>query len=277
MITALRSCVRAHPRLVVAAVLLVVLGSVVMLRNEAQSRTFHAHFTEVKGLYVGDSVDMLGVRVGKVTEIDPQPTRVRVTFEVDRGQKIPAGAKAVLVSPSLVSVRHLALSPVYSGGPVLEDGAVIPISRTAVPVEWDDVKDQLLRLTKALGPRGANKRGALSNLVEVSADNLDGQGANLRGTIEALTEAAATLADSGGDIFATVRNLEIFVSALEASEDIVGDFNTSLVSVSKLLAEDGKDLTAMMRALDSALTTVSTFVEENRGGDRKSTRLNSSH
>src|SRR3546814_18051617 len=80
---------------------------------------------------------MLGVRVGKVTEIDPQPTRVRVTFEVDRGQKIPAGAKAVLVSPSLVSVRHLALSPVYSGGPVLEDGAVIPISRTAVPVEWD--------------------------------------------------------------------------------------------------------------------------------------------
>src|SRR3546814_6901141 len=108
-------------------------------------------------------------------------------------------------------------------------------------------------LTKALGPRGANKRGALSNLVEVSADNLDGQGANLRGTIEALTEAAATLADSGGDIFATVRNLEIFVSVLEASEDIVGDFNTSLVSVSKLLAEDGKDLTAMMRALDSEI------------------------
>src|SRR3546814_17113650 len=96
-----------------------------MLRNEAQSRTFHAHFTEVKGLNVGDSVDMLGVRVGKVTEIDPQPTRVRVTFEVDRGQKIPAGAKAVLVSPSLVSVRHLALSPVYSGGPVLEDGGGI--------------------------------------------------------------------------------------------------------------------------------------------------------
>src|SRR3546814_6675687 len=99
---------------------------------------------------------MLGVRVGKVTGNDPQPTRVSVTFEDDRGQKIPAGAKAVLDSPSLVSVRHLALSPVYSGGPVLEDGAVIPISRNAVPVEWADVPDQLLRLTKELGPRWAN-------------------------------------------------------------------------------------------------------------------------
>src|SRR3546814_1011143 len=108
---------------------------------------------------------MLGVRVGKVTEIDPQPTRVRVTFEVDRGQKTPAGAKAVLVSPSLVSVRHLALSPVYSAGPVLEDGAVIPISRTAVPVEWNDVKDQLLRLTKALGPRSEEHTSELQSLM----------------------------------------------------------------------------------------------------------------
>lgn len=265
MIGRLSAMARRRPALLllVLAVLVGTTGSYV--RDEVDSRTFHAYFTQVKGLYVGDDVDMLGVRVGEVTAIEAEPTRVKVTFEVE-GQKVPADAKAVLVAPSLVSVRHVALAPVYDGGPELADGAVIPESRTAVPVEWNDVKDQLVRLTRALGPKGANRDGALDRALEVGAANLDGQGPQLRRTLELLAEAASTLADSGGDLFGTVRNLEVFVSALAASDDVIGRFNRSLASASRIVAADGDDLAKALEALDGAFVKVRRFLKDNRQG-----------
>ena len=36
----------------------------------------------------------------------------------------------------------------------MADGATIPLERTAVPVEWDEVKTQLTRLADELGETG---------------------------------------------------------------------------------------------------------------------------
>ena len=38
----------------------------------------------------------------------------------------------------------------------MPDGAVIPVDRTAVPVEWDEVKTQLMRLATDLGPNSTS-------------------------------------------------------------------------------------------------------------------------
>ena len=43
----------------------------------------------------------------------------------------------------------------------MTDGAVIPQDRTAVPVEWDDIRAQLVRLTDMLQP---TKPGGVSTL-----------------------------------------------------------------------------------------------------------------
>ena len=67
-----------------------------------------------------------------------------------------------------------------ASGPAMRDGAVIPQSRTAVPVELDRIFDSLHTTAEALGPAGANKDGSLSRLLGVSADNLDGQGKQLQ-------------------------------------------------------------------------------------------------
>jgi len=261
----LKATIGRRPLGAVVALLLVVVATASFLRDGAESKTYYAYFTEVKGLYVGDDVDMLGVRIGRVTAIEPEPTQVKVTLEV-QGQRVPADAKAVLVAPSLVSVRHVALAPVYDGGPELADQAVIPISRTAVPVEWNEVKDQLVRLTRALGPKGANRRGALNRALKVGANNLDGRGGQMHRTIELLADAATTLAESGGDLFATVRNLEVFVSALEASHDVIGQFNRSLASASQVVAADSDDLAKVLDALDGAFVKVRRFLKDNRTG-----------
>ena len=45
------------------------------------------------------------------------------------------------MSPTLVTSRAIQLTPAYTGGPVMADNAVIPQDRTAVPVEFDDFRN----------------------------------------------------------------------------------------------------------------------------------------
>jgi len=249
---------------VAVAVALLLVAAVVVRAAVPGRRHYTVYFSEVKGLYVGDSVDVLGVSVGKVTGIQASPHHVKVTIAVDRNRPIPADVRAVLVSPSLVAVRHVALAPAYAHGPTLPEGGVIPESRTAVPVEWDQVKDQLSRLSAALGPHGANQNGSLSRILDASAKNLGGEGGALNQTIALLSKAMSTLADSKGNIVGTIENLQVFISALEASNTEVYQFGHSLAAVSTLLSQDRNDLVTALKGINSAFDAVTTFVQQNR-------------
>jgi phospholipid/cholesterol/gamma-HCH transport system substrate-binding protein len=251
--------------LAVAVVVVVLAGVAVALLGPGSRRTATLYFPEARSLYVDDDVTVLGLTIGDVTAITPEPGRVKVEISYDADQPIPADVKGAIVSPGLVSVRSLALAPAYAGGPTLEDGAVIPESRTAVPVEWDEVKAQLTNLTSALGPKGANSDGALSHLLDTSAKNLDGQGDNLNQTLRALSEAMSTLSDGRGDLFATVRNLQTFTAALRQSDDQVRSFNQNLAGVSGFLAQDRDELGAALDGLDRAFGDIQTFLADNRG------------
>lgn len=257
---------RAISRLsIVTAVVLAVATVVALLSWHRSPRTYVLEFDTAKSLYVGNSVEVLGVKVGTVTAIDAQPERVRVTVEVDADQKIPADAKAAIVSPSLVPVRNISLVPAYTGGPVLPDGGVIPESRTAVPAEWDDIKTQLVRLEKAVGPQGANRDGAVGHLLDATAANLDGEGAQINRTIKDMSEAMATLSDNRGDIFATVRNLQVFTAALESSDEQVDRFNRRLADVADLLADNRGDIATVLDDLDRTFRILRAFIADNRG------------
>src|SRR5262245_4959217 len=113
-----------------AAVLAVILaaGLFVALRSSGPIHRTHvvAYFANSKGVYVGDDVRILGIRVGQISQIEPEGTRVKVSFWYDAKYQVPAEAKAVILSPSLVPARAVQLTPVYTQGPVMVDRAVIP-------------------------------------------------------------------------------------------------------------------------------------------------------
>ncbi len=249
---------------VVIAVVATLLVAAALMLQSAGKQTITAYFTETKGIYVGDDVTVLGVPVGKVAEITPERDHVRVELEIDGDTKIPAEARAAIITKSLVSVRSIVVGPAYESGAVLDDGGEIPLSRTTVPVEFDEVKDELVRLTAALGPQGANSEGAASELLAATATFLDGQGTDIRTTIENLSTASTTLAENQGDLFGTVRNLDVFVTALEGSDQLVRDFETSLAGASTVLAENQDNIS---RALDefAALTTGTKDLFEDNG------------
>lgn len=223
-----------------------------------------AYFTRTVGIYPGSDVRILGVRVGSVTGVTPEGNQVKVEFEYGAGYKVPANAQAAIISSSVVSDRYVQLLPVYESGPVMTSGSVIPLSRTAVPVELDDTLSSLNTLSVALGPQGANSQGALSQLLGVTADNLNGQGATLHQTVQDLSQAASTLSDNRQDLFGTVDNLQVFTAKLAADDQQVSAFETNLADVSAQLAAERQDLAAALQNLAAALGSVSTFVHDNK-------------
>ena len=228
------------------------------------SKKLTAYFPQTIGLYQGSSVRILGVPVGKITRIESQGTHVKVEMTYDDKYSVPADAGAVIIPPSIVSDRYVELTPAYTGGAKLADGATIPESRTAIPLELDQIFGNLNDLNKALGPNGANKNGALSRLVDTSAANLKGNGDLLHQALTNFSHAVGALSDNRDNFFGTLTNLQKFTTNLANNDTDVRRLNKDLASVSTILADNRSELDAALRNLAVALNQVSSFVHDNR-------------
>jgi phospholipid/cholesterol/gamma-HCH transport system substrate-binding protein len=249
---------------VVAAVALLAVVALAVLHARVPTRVLVAHFTATVGVHVGSDVRVLGVRIGSVVAVHPEGATVRVEMRYADRYAIPAGASAVIIPPSVVSDRYVQLVPAYTGGPRLADGADLPTSRTAVPLELDDVYRALDRFNRALGPQGANADGALSDLVDTGAANLAGNGGNLAGTLGGLAKVLSTLDNGRSDLFGTIADLQDFVTALAESDQQVRELNGRLAAVGEQLAGERAELAAALRSLATALAQVAGFVRDNR-------------
>jgi phospholipid/cholesterol/gamma-HCH transport system substrate-binding protein len=243
---------------------LVVVGLVTFLFGGSNQKTLTAEFPRAVSLYQGSDVRVLGVPVGKVDSVTPSGTQVVVTMHYDADVQIPDDAKAVIVSPSIVGDRFVQLTPAYTGGQVLADGATLSEQRTAVPLELDQIYSSLDDLTVALGPNGANSKGALTDLLDTTARNFGGQGKKFHQTIEDFGKLSGTLADNKDQLFGSVRELEGFVHTLARNDSTVRSFNQSLAQVSQMLKGERGDLAASLHNLGIAMKQVSGFVRDNR-------------
>jgi phospholipid/cholesterol/gamma-HCH transport system substrate-binding protein len=186
--------------LLAVVTLLIAAGLAVALHPPG--RTVTAYFRSAEAVFSGNSVRVLGVPVGTITEVVPEGTRVRVRMELfDDDARLPADARAVVIAPSLVTGRYVQLTPTWSGGPELVDGAVIPLERTAVPLGVDDLSRTATELSRALGPNGVNAEGALSDALDVGAANLGGNGQAAGDTVRDLGELTGTLSGSREELF----------------------------------------------------------------------------
>lgn len=221
-------------------------------------RAVSALFTTAIGIYPGDEVRVAGVKVGTVAAVDPQGTRSELTLDVDRKVRLPANVQAVIVAQNLVAARYVQLTPAYeTSGPTLPDGAVIPLERTAVPVEWDDVKTQLMRLATELGPKAGASDTSVARFINSAADALDGNGVKLRQTLAELSGVGRILASGNGSLVDVLKNLATFVAALRDSGAQIVQFENRFAALTSVLDGSRSDL-------DSALTTLSSAIEDVR-------------
>ena len=247
---------------VIGALLVGLIGGAYVVWPRVSSYTVVGYFSSASGLYPGDEVRIVGVPVGSIESISPQADAVRITMRIQDDVKLPADARAVMMAPNLVSARFIQLTPAYRQGPAMTDGDSIELSRTAVPVEWDDVKTELTRLSQTLGPSTGQVQGPLSQFVNQAADTFDGNGDSFRQALRELSQTAGRLGDSSTDLFDTVKNLHILVDALSRSNEQIVQFSGHLASVSQVLADSSVGLDDTVGSLNQALSDVRGFLGE---------------
>ncbi len=246
---------------VLAAVVALTTGAVV---RSVGTNQVSAYFTNTAGLYVGDRVMILGVEVGSIDAITPEGDRVRVDMSYDNDNLVPADSGAVIVAPTLVTGRYVQLAPVYTGGPTLEDGDTIDLAKTASPVEFDEVKKQVVTLARDVGQTTENPNGALTDFVSTTADTLEGNGQTLHDSLAKLSEAVHTLDAGGTDLFTTVQNLQGVSTALGENDRQIVGFSNELAGLSGFLNDNRTELDAALSSMSTTFAEVTSFVNDNR-------------
>lgn len=245
---------------------LIVAGVAVVVRETFfRPTTISAYFTNTTAIYPSDEVRVSGVKVGTITSIQPEGTRVKLIMHVDHDVPIPADAKAVIVAQNLIAARYVQLTPAYrSSGSTMRDGAVIPVERTAVPVEWDEVKNQLTRLATDLGPNSNVSSSSIGRFIDSAANALGGNGDRLRQTLAQLSGVGRILADGSGNIVDIIKNLQTFLTALRDSNQQMVQFNNRLATLTSVLDDSSSDVDAALTNLSSAVGEVQRFIAGSR-------------
>ncbi|MBX9979054.1 MAG: mammalian cell entry protein [Mycobacterium sp.] len=252
--------------LAIVLVLLVVVGAGVAVRNTFfRPTTITAYFHTATAIYPGDDVRVSGLKVGTIESIQPAGTQARMVMRVDHGISIPADAKAVIVAQNLVAARYVQLTPAYrSVGATMADGAVIPVNRTATPVEWDEIKDQLMRLATDFGPNSKVSTPSVARFIDAAANALGGNGDKLRQTLAQLSAVGRIFANGSGNLVDIIKNLQTFVGALRDSNVQLVQFNDRLATLTSVLDDNKSSLDAALTDLSSAVGEVQRFIAGTR-------------
>ena len=205
-------------------------------------------YSSAPGLFTGAAVDVLGVKVGTVTDVQNVGDTVHVTLAVNQGTHIPSTAFASLVAAQLLGSPDVDLNPGYTGGPYLASGATIPEQHTAVPVSTDEVLKELQRTLDAINPN------AVGDLVTNLATDLDGQGGNLNKLIASAAGTVQLLAEKGDDLGQLNGTLGQLTGTLDTDTSNIEQLVEQYDTVSTTIAQHSGQLNDAITQLAGAST-----------------------
>ncbi len=185
------------------------------------------------GLFQGSAVTYRGVKVGKVTEMNPSAEGVRVKLSLEDGTEIPLTSPMYVHNLSAVGEQYLDFEPNSEKGPYAENGDVLQGSMGSIPtdeaellVELDSfvssVDKQALRtVVGELGNLFEDTGRPLQVLLDNGGDFIDEADAHTDETIALLESLRITLAtqqDNSGNITSFSRDLRLLTDSLRESD-----------------------------------------------------------
>jgi len=212
--------------------------------------TVDAEFTRAIGVYPGSPVRQLGIEVGQITEVENTGDTVRVQMRIEDDVEVPADAYAVIVPVTALGERYIQLGPVFTDGPTLEDGDVIPTDRTQVPFEVDELLRGLESYVGAIDPENASE--LITNLAEI----VDGQGARINDLIGTASDTLGVLADKSDEIGSIVDALADLSRTLGGRTEAIQELVRSYETVSGVLADNDEALNRFILDLNDVAVEV---------------------
>ena len=193
------------------------------------------------GIFTNGEVTYRGVTVGRITALTLTPNGVEADIDMDSSAPpIPASSKAVVADRSAVGEQYIDLEPPNADGPMLQDGSVIPQSRTSVPIAPQTLLADLDRLATSV------PTGSLRTVVDELGTAFQGQGPDL-GT---LLDAASSLTQAANQHLPQTTSLLADGDTVLATQQAMGDqlisFSGSLDTLAAQLRKSDPDLRSII-------------------------------
>lgn len=237
------------------------------LGSDDDSITVTAQFDSASGLYEGNDVAVLGMPVGKIGKINAKGGYVEVDFTVDRRVKVPATAQAVTVSTSILTDRHIELTPPYHGGPTLQNHDTIGLPRTKTPVEFSSVLNVLDKVTKSLEGDG-HGGGPIADVLNGGSEVVNGNGEKIKAALGELSQALRLSSDRGAatreQITTIVKNISTLFDAVAANDTKLREFASTLHQVSQIIADEDLGSGSTGHRLDQLIQRAGDLLDANR-------------
>lgn len=215
-------------------------------------------------LFPGSPVRVLGVKVGVITDIGVREGDDFVTATVqisDETRLIPADGTAVIVTESLLGERFIQLEPFEQGDdPAPTTGHVIPIARTSVPAEFDEVLEGLNEFVGGLNPEDVSR--FFSNLAAV----LEGNGERIGGTVEQARVAINVLQEHDDELVNLASRLADLNETLGTRDEAIGDIIEDWNTVASTIVNERGDLDQALAGLARFSDVMAELLEEHRPG-----------
>ncbi|MBG87930.1 MAG: mammalian cell entry protein [Verrucomicrobiales bacterium] len=164
----------------------------------------HALFRRTQQLKVGDPVKMAGVRIGRVSIIDFEGSKVKVTMKIDDHRKVKTDSEARIQAAGLVGENFVSLTFGSPESPNLEANSNIETVEqadlNAIMTKLDNVAGGIENLTKSFsGDSIQNVLGPLTDFMNQNNPKITAILGDLQVVSKNMAEGRGTLGRFMGD------------------------------------------------------------------------------
>ena len=181
--------------------------------------TFTVLFDNVQGLNVGDQVDMLGKKIGKVTQTHFRSQKVAVEVTIDNrfSFSIPVDSEIEVKSEGLIGSKYIAITPGHNRKDYILPGATVEGRRE---FDFTEITPGIVPMTQDLSAFARQLKATLGeeekNKIRSTIEN-----------IESFTSGLDTFVQNYQDII-SVDDKKNISTTLENLKDITSDLNNGI-------------------------------------------------
>jgi len=234
-------------------------------------RQYSAYFTEAGGLRSGAPVQVAGFRVGEVSDIALDGSRVLITFDIDKSVQLGDRTEAAIKTKSLLGAKVLEITPRGDG----QLSEAIPTERTTPPYQLPDalgdlsatvsglnttaVSDALATLSQTFQDTPPELKIAVEGVGRFS-ETLNRRDEQLRNLLANANKATAVLAERSDQVVGLVADTNALLAQLQTQSSALDQISNNLSALAKqvsgFIAENRKGLRPALDKLNGVLTIV---------------------
>ena len=239
------------------------------------TKQYSAYFSEASGLITGGDVQVAGLKVGKVSSIDLDGSKVLITFDVADDINLGDRSEAAVKTKALLGTKVLEITTRGDGplsGPIpmertrpayqLAD-ALGELSTTISGLNTDQLNHSLTTLAQTFAETPPNVKIAVDGVARIS-QTLNERDSQLRDLLANANKATTVLAERSGKIVDLVRDTNALLAALRTQSSSLDRISANVSALAQQLSGFIDENRAQLRPALDKLNGVLTIVDNRR-------------